>query len=699
MLVVFPHPSWRNVDKVAKRSRFTAAWIPLATAAGVLAALLYFLRSREALLWSGFSIARVPHASIELIAFDQRGHRLSSLDFFRTWRPTLIVRDHTGAVCFGVQYGLGTPRLAIPAAEPVSIELLWPVSGFGKVLLSADNAGRGYRVSAGAYTRIELMPELARSRLAELERWISRHNQGHPVADEVAQALAFARRQLARVDAATDPRERAALALPALRATLQAGEQEVLAEASSAISEHRSGSLMIKVIDPQGTQVPEVKIRITQTRPEFMFGVGTQNRGYQGETVARLKQLGLSYASLDLSWPELEPRAQVYAFDQFDRRFNPAGLKQDGFVLRARGLTAASEAALPSYIAPLRGNLSALSRAIPTQIAPIIRHYKDLVDVWQIEQDGAAWAGLGLDDAGTADIIKAVTAEIRKSAPNARIMINVAVPLGEDVAAQYNRRLLGIRGVTGTGARDPYTRLQHLSSAGVAYDLIGLEFCCGGSPDRADSGVRPPAIDLLRFARELERWSNLGKPLQISALAAGSSGGASSWWHASPDEGTQADYLAGAVTIAYANPRVQAINWAALFDRDALTAGGGLMDRAKRPKPAYDRLSALLNGWRSGGDVTTNSDGVANFQGTPGDYQLSAQVDSDLIAGTAHIHQNASDVALMSITTLAPPPSPVPTPSAEIAPPDQNTLQSPTLPEPFVLEPPPLEPPPEPPAP
>ena len=538
------------------------------------------------------------------------------------------------------------------------------------------------------------MPELARSRLAEFERWISHHNQGHPVPDEVAQGLAFAHRQLARVDAATDPRERAALALPALRAALQASEQEVLAEASREISEHRSGNLLIKVIDPHGTEVPEVKIRITETRPEFLFGVGAPNRGYPAETIARLKQLGLDYAGLDLSWPELEPRAGVYAFDRCDRRFNLAALKQDGFVLRARGLTAASAAALPSSIASLRGNLSALSLAIPAQLAPIIKHYKNIVGVWQIEQDGGAWAGFGLDNAGTAHIIKAVTAEIRKDAPNARIMINVAAPLGEDAAAQYNRRLLGIRGVTGTGARDPYARLKYLSSAGVAYDLIGLEFCRGGSPERADSRVQPPAIDLFRFARELERWGNLGKPLQISALAAGSSGGGSSWWHAPPDEGTQADYLTGAVTIAYANPRVQAISWAALFDRDALIAGGGLMDPAKRPKAAYDRLSALLNGWRSGGDVTTNGDGVASFQGAPGDYRLSARVDSDLIAGTAHIDQNASNVALISITTLAPSPSPAPTPSAEMAAPGgQDTLQSPTLPEPFVLEPPPLEPP------
>ena len=671
-----------------KRSRSKAPWILLAAVAA-LVALLYMFRDSAALLWTEFSVKRTPHASIELVVFDQSGHRLSSVDFFRTWRPTLIVRDHTGAVCSGQQYGLGAPRIAIPAAEPMSFELLWPVSGFGKVLLSADNAGRGYRVSAGAYTRIELIPELARSRLAELERWIANHNQGHPT-EAAAQTIAFARRQLARVDAATNPRERATLALPALRAALQASEQEVLAEASGAIAEHRSGSLLIKIIDPHGTEVRDAKIRITQTRPEFLFGVGTYG-GYPTETVARLKQLGVSYASLDLNWPKLEPRAGVYAFDQFDSSFNLAGLKEDGFVLRARGPTADSEAATPSYIAPLRGNSSALRLAIPTQLAPIIKHYKDIVDVWQIEQDDAAWAGLGLDDAGIADVIKVIAAEIRKDAPNAQIMIDIVRPLGDDVAAKYYPRLPGF-GVPGATARDPYIGLKHFSSAGIHYDLIGLEFCCGASPERAGPRVPPPTIDLFRFARELERWSDLGKPLQITGLAAGSDGGGTGWWHASPDEATQADYLSGAVTIAYANPRVQALNWSSLFDTEA-PIGAGLIDRAKRPKPAYDRLSSLLNGWRSGGEVTTGTDGVASFQGAPGDYRLSAQVDSDSVAGTAHIHQNANDVALMSITTLAPLPTPGPTPSAEMAAPGQDMLQSPTLPEPFVLEPPPLEPP------
>ena len=682
---------------MAKRSGLTAALIGLAITACVLAALLYHFRGVQALFRNGLAVARAPHASIELIAFDQRGHRLNSLDFFDTWRPTLIVRDHTGAVCYGVQYGITTPRLAIPADERVSFELLWPVSGFGKVLLSADNSGRGYRVSAGAFTRVELVPELARTRVGELERWISHRKEAHPLPDEVTQELTFAHHQLARVDAVHDPRERAALAMPALRAALQASEQMVLADASGAIAENRNGSLLIKIIDPHGTEVPSVKIRVAQTRPEFLFGVGSGNRGYPDNLVARMKQLGLNYAAVDLNWAELEPSAGKFAFAAFDRRFDLANLKHEGFALRGRGLAEGSASAVPPFVAPMGGDWRALSRALPAQLAPIIKHYKNLIEVWQIEQADSAWSSLDLNN-HTADIIKAIAAEIRKDAPDARIMINIAEPLGEDVAARYNRRLLGVRAGEAPPAADPYAAVQHLASAGVDFDLIGLEFCCSGSRERADLRVQPSAIDLFRFARELDRWSNLGKPLQIGALAFASSGSSASWWHAPADEGVQADYLADTATIAYANPHVQALTWPALFDADAQSAGTGLIDRGKRPKAAYDRLSALLAGWRSGGDVTTGSDGLANFQGAPGDYRLTAQTTPEPIEGTARIHQNSTDIALMSITTIVPLPGPGPLPNDMANPGGQDTGSQPM--EPFVLEPPPpVEPPYQPPSP
>jgi len=638
-----------------------------------------------ALLRSAISISRLPHASIEVIAFDERGHRMGSTDFLRTWRPTLIIRDHTGAVCFGLQYGLGTPRLAIPAAEPVSFELPWTVPGFGKVLLRADNRGHGYRVSAGAYTRIELLPELTRSRLLEVERWITAHNQGRAATDEVAQALAFVRRQIARLDAAANSEERASLAIPALRAALRAGEQEVLAEASNSASEHRSGKLLIKVIDRHGAPLPDIRISIAEARPEFLFGVGIQDGGYDPETLTRVQQLGLNYAGLDINWRRLEPRNNVYAFDEFDRRFNPAGLRQPGFTLRARTPVSPLDPALPPYVEPMRGKTKPLGLALRTHLAPIVRHYKDLIDIWQIDEDPAIWASFDLNEAGATEAIKAVAEAIRKDAPNARIMLNVAAPLGEDVAAGHYPRLIGNSRVASPAAADPYTRLENLSHAGVPYDLIGLEFNYGGSVEYAASRLRPPTIDLFRFARELERYAKLGKPLQITEFAVASSGRGEGWWHAPADEGTQADYLAAALTLAYANPQVQAISWSAIHDSRSVAGRAGLIDSAGRPKPAYDRIRSLLTGWRTEGEVTTGPDGTASFQGAAGNYQLSVQVAKTAIAGVAHIHPNGTDVAIMSLPVKAAPAPPLPAPAVNEDAPLENpeVPEVPEAPEPF----------------
>src|SRR6266853_2425121 len=147
------------------------------------------------LVLSIFSVAasRVRHASIEVVAYDSGGRHLDSSEFMRTWFPNLIVRGNDGYAGLGFQYGVFRPRIAIPAGENVTFDILWPVPGFGKVLLTADNRGRGYKVSAGAYTRIELVPELARSRVEQIQRWIAEHNDGRFSSDSVGDDLSHAR--------------------------------------------------------------------------------------------------------------------------------------------------------------------------------------------------------------------------------------------------------------------------------------------------------------------------------------------------------------------------------------------------------------------------------------------------------------------------------------------------------------------------
>jgi GH35 family endo-1,4-beta-xylanase len=635
------------------------------------------------------AVSRTRHASIEIIAFDEVGKRLSSREFLRLTLPEIIVRDTSGAATFGFQFGLRAPRIAIPPGQAVSFDVAWTVPAFGRLMLTANNNGHGYKVSAGAYTRIELLPEFARTRLQQLETWVADHNEGRYAAEAASELITNARALMAGLDATKDLRQRSEMARAALRLAARASEQEVMAEAQNSIRDHRRGSLALKLIDARGAPVKGVKVRLVETRPEFLFGVF--NYGYDQDTIARLKTVGLNYATLHMNWQQMEPQSGQFAFKEFDGLFNPSALKDNGFSLRGHALVwllspATGVEAVPKYLKSLRGKPAELSAKVHEHVSRIVNRYKDRVDIWEANNEGhAAWASWGLSRSGIDRVVKTSAETIRHEAPGVPIMINLATPLGENVPlADYPLLRLLSRGLVGPFSIDPYKYLQELSQAHVPFDLVGLQFYYGGN---VRSGYDLPAIDLFRFASELDRYAHFGKPLHVTEISVGSSGfGAPrSWWHATADQVTQADYLVGAFTIAYGNPHVQAINWWDLYDRASFIESGGLIDKSGHPKLSYDHLAMLLAGWRSSGELVTDDNGSAVFTGVPGDYQLSADSAGENVTGTAHIHLDGSDVVVMSMRTIAPrqpfrgtqPPSngqpaaPFPGTKMEIPPPDQ----------------------------
>ena len=586
-------------------------------------------------------VARYDHGTIELEAYDENGNPLDGAGFLRHWRPAMIVRDAAGSPVFGMQYGIRQPQIAVPVGQPVSVELLWDVPGFGKVLVDASNDGRGYSVQAHERIRIELLPELARSRVSEVHAWVELHNQGNFASGEAGRELDSASGLIREASHAPDARRRAMLSLEALRMALRAGEKEVLAEAQEVIRTQRRGVLRVKVEDAAGNPVPKVSVDVHQQRFDFLFGVYSD--GYDASTVARLKSLGLNYAILLMTWQRTEPAPGMFSLDDFDRFFELPGLTDNGFTVCAHGLVWLANGEVPPYLRELRGRTDELVAAAREHVGPIVSRYQRNVQVWEALNEGhPQWSRWGLDDAGLVRLAKASAEEIRQRAPAAPIMVDVALPLGEDVALKYYPLVeLASMGRIGAASSDPYKHLERLSQAGVPYDVVALQIFNGAWVNVA-WGVQVPAIDLFRYARVLDRYSTLGKPIQIAEIAVGSAdyGTASeSWWHAKADQATQADYLEGVFTIAYGNPHVQGINWWGLDDDYRFVEAGGLFDTARRPKLAARRLAELLERWRGRGQTTTNEDGWTVFQVTAGDYRVTAQVGSDPVSADILVRQ------------------------------------------------------------
>ncbi len=612
------------------------------------------MRDNLALLGLGLWVARFDHADIHIVAFDARGRRMGAAEFFRTWRPTLMARDMGGSPRLAIQHGVGSIRVAVPREEPLSLEILWPVAGFGKVLLRADNRGHGFRISRDATTTIELVPELARSRIEELRSWVAEHNGSRLASDEANRHLGLADLVMRDLARAGDQGRRAALAYDALRAALFASEQEVIAESRDSIERVRRGAMAVTILDRSGRPLGNGRVHVSEERQDFLFGAFAAR--YDAETVARMRSAGLNYATLYLNWLATEPRDGFLDFPRLDREFVPDNLREDGFTLRGHALVWLANAGMPSWMEPMRGDPDAVRDAVKRHVGAIVGHYAKDVQIWEANNEGhAAWASWGLDHHAMIEVVRAAATEIRRRAPASQIMINLALPLGEDVSLKYYPligRLSG--GRIDESAIDPYAFAERLIHAGIRYDLLGLQFYNGCFVD-VRGGVQVPAIDLFRFASVLERYGRLGKPIHITEIAAPSAARddpGESYWHARANPRIQADYLAGIFTIAYGSPNVSGINWWDFYDDHPFADSGGLFDRAGGPKPAYFRMRELLASWRFEGEVTTDVRGVASFKGPPGEYRFTAREGGGVVSALAHITPDESRLVALRPSAL-----------------------------------------------
>ena len=313
-----------------------------------------FLVDHLLLLGLSLWVCRYDHSDLKIIAFDVNGRELGSTEFFRTWRPALIARDSGGAPSFGIQHGVGSIRVALRRGEASSFDILWPAPGFGKALLRADNSGRGYHPAEDGSTVIELVPELADSRIGELRRWIKEHNYGRIASSAANEHLQVAEAVMGEMQREHQPRVRAALAYRALSAALQASEEEVLAESRDSIRRDRQVSMRVMLVDPTGLPLVNQAVHIQEQRGDFLFAA--YHDGYDPETIDRMVSAGLNYATLHLDWNRMEPKDGNSAFAQLDKESAPRTLNELGFTLRGHAMVWFPDSSMPSWMEPKRGD-------------------------------------------------------------------------------------------------------------------------------------------------------------------------------------------------------------------------------------------------------------------------------------------------------------------------------------------------------
>ncbi len=143
------------------------------------------------------------------------------------------------------------------------------------------------------------------------------------------------------------------------------------------------------------------------------------------------------------------------------------------------------------------------------------------------------------------------------------------------------------------------------------------------------SGMQSGPWALPRVWKVCEGYAKYGLPIHFTEMIVlsghqqkNAKTGRSEWPSTPEDEQKQAEYAEKLYTLLFSHPSVESVTWWDLADGGLSESPGGLLRRNMSPKPAYDRLMALIKDawWTRRAEAVTGDDGCARLRGFYGTY-------------------------------------------------------------------------------
>ena len=572
-------------------------------------------------------------ANIIINAYDEQGNLLRNRDFMESSLSKIFATDlnnipeysYLGAVHddqSNWDWNLAVPAFIVLPQTTYRIHVQYEVPEFGKVMLSADNEGKGYSVSEqGGEISINLNYELAKSELAMLKK-----DGDSTVAKEIKTSARHLSAAEAYLDKANPNMAKVIKELNlSLESSLWAHEELELASAKTDIEKYRKGDVQIKVVDANGKPLADSTIDFTQTSHDFLFGANPmgENGSYNAEVAGLMKDAGINHSCITARWGIIEPEPGDFDWENIDgyqeieeqlrQKFNLMGALSLWFY--------PNNDFVPSYMEDM--DFEALKENVYNHMYTMAEKYRGKIDTWEINEMNLAWANvLGLSNEQKSEICQVFASAVKEANPQAKV-------LNGSCALPYEFT--------------DSTPFPELLKGDMPADIIGLEFYYSGTNT---DGYHNLGLNLVSVSDLLDQYSTSGKPIYIKELSAPSSQvPGSPWWHQPWDEETQAEYLESFYTIAFSKPLVQDITWAwGVSDEDAFIVDGGLLDSNLKPKPVYFALKRLIDSWTSTGEGIVNAEGEYSFSGFAGDYDVNVSTpDGYSFKTTIHVTEQKSN--------------------------------------------------------
>jgi GH35 family endo-1,4-beta-xylanase len=436
-------------------------------------------------------------------------------------------------------------------SEPAGLCLLWPVEGFGNVMLYTT------RLPDREQPYI-LNVELARAKLMEItikrEDW-SIFDQKSELGNQISEIQKLFIQTLENI---SEPQKASAVADKCLTKAMKFSEQlaiqyaELLFEARLKSRNFARSSLGCKI------------------EPEKL-----KDENYLKSAFELFAHVGIP-----INWAKIEPVKGEFDFTELDRSIEILGKKR--ILLCAGPLLCFDEKFLPAWILSGVVDFETIREAAYEFVSKVVTRYAKYVHIWQVISGLNAFNYFKFSFERVLEITRTACLAAREADNRSLKMIEIVYPWGEYYA--HNPDTI-----------PPLVYVDMVTQAGINYDALGVQMIFG--KDVPGMHIR----DMMQISAMLDRFSPLPKPLHITAFsvpdtndAEGQQSDKAGLWYKPWEQNLQAKWIENFCEVALSKPFVNTITYSALADgnNDAV-AGSGLLTDKFQPKKAFMLMAKL----------------------------------------------------------------------------------------------------------
>jgi Glycosyl hydrolase family 10 len=466
-----------------------------------------------------------------------------------------------GAYLFGGD-GLGVRRAQItfkdglvdctkPNLETAGLALLWPIEGFGRVLLPTTclpERERPYNLNV----------ELARAKLMQIvnkrEDWLFFNNiEGLTDLLKEAQDLFIQAIQNISI-----PSEASKLADESLKKAVIFSEKLAIKQAESLFkTRSRSHGFGRGCF---GCKADPVQIN----NPVY---------------IERLMQL-FGSVTIPINWAQIEPHKGIYDFSKIDACVEVLAKKK--LALSAGPLLCFSEEYLPDWLLQSGAGFEKIRETAYQFVSSVVSRYAGVIRAWYAISGLNALNHFAFGFEQILEMTRAANMAVKQASDRALKIIEVCNPWGEYYTAAPN-------------SIPPLIYMDMAVQSGINFDAFGLQIRLG----RNQSGMH--IRDMMQISAILDYFAPIAKPFYITDVEVPSQDGdgplngrVAGIWHDQWNQSLQGQWIEQFYKIALSKPFVSAITYSDILDSDhSMIPHSGLLTSRLEPKESFRIMRKL----------------------------------------------------------------------------------------------------------